>query len=162
VVLQIYYCNCKFAVKPIKIFFMKVLMSNVFRTSAAFLLALTLFSACKKSDPVPVPTYPIEGLWVGKYGNGATAPSSGFSMVVEAGGKVTVADGDNITSSSKAAGTWTLTGNVFKATYTYSTPGGSTFTIQANWSNDGKMTTGTWGSGSNPSGSGTWFMDRKN
>jgi hypothetical protein len=137
---------------------MKVLSSNVFRTAAVVMLALTIFTSCKKSDPVPV--YPIEGLWVGKYGNGAAAPASGFSMVVEAGGKVTVADGDNITSSSKAPGSWTLTGNVFKATYTY--PGGNTFTIQANWGSDGKMTTGTWGSGSNPTGSGTWLMDRKN
>lgn len=139
---------------------MKLSVNKFFRTGAVLLLAATLFSACKKDDPVP--TYPIEGLWVGKYGSGATTPSNGFSMVVESGGKVTVADGDNITSSSKAAGTWTLTGNVFKATYTYSTPGGSTFTIQANWSNDGKMTSGTWGSGSNPTGSGTWYMDRKN
>ena len=109
-----------------------------------------------------MPTYPTEGYWVGKYGSGTATPSAGFSMVVEPGGKVTIADGDNITSSAKAAGTWTLTGNVFKATYTYSSPGGSTFTIQANWSNDGKMTSGTWGSGASPSGSGTWYMDRKN
>jgi hypothetical protein len=82
-------------------------------------------------------------------------------MVVEAGGKVTVADGDNITSSSKASGTWTLTGNVFQATYTYS-GGGNTFTIKADWANTGKMTNGTWGPGAVPTGSGTWFMDRKN
>lgn len=135
-------------------------MKKQFLTALSVLFIFT-FVACKK-DECPTPTYPVEGLWVGKYGNGAATPGSGFSMVVEAGGKVTVADGDNITSSSKASGTWTLTGNVFKATYTYSSPGGSTFTIQANWGNDGKMTSGTWGSGSSPTGSGTWFMDRKN
>jgi hypothetical protein len=140
---------------------MKVLVNNMFRTGAALLLAITLFSACKKSEAVTVvPVYPVEGLWVGKYGSAASTPASGFSMVVEAGGKVTVADGDNITASSKAAGTWAVTGNVFKATYTYT--GGNTFTIQANWSNDGKLSGGTWGAGSNPSGSGTWYMDRKN
>lgn len=133
-------------------------MKKLLFFAAAFIV---MAASCKKDD-CPAPTYPVEGLWVGKYGSGAATPSSGFSMVVEANGKVTVADGDNITASSKAAGTWTLTGNVFKATYTYSTPGGSTFTIQANWSNDGKMTSGTWGSGSSPTGSGTWFMDRKN
>jgi hypothetical protein len=134
--------------------FMKKLLVFV---GAAFVM-LSLFSSCKKESN---PVYPIEGLWVGKYGSGTATPSSGFSMVVESGGKITVADGDNITSSSKAAGTWTLTGNVFKATYTYS-GGGSTFTIQANWSNDGKMSSGTWGSGSSPTGSGTWLMDRRN
>lgn len=138
---------------------MKLTVNKFLRTGAVLLLAVTLFTACKKDDPI---TYPIEGLWVGKYGSGATTPTSGFSMVVESGGKITVADGDNITTSSKAAGTWTLTGNVFKATYTYSTPGGSTFTIQANWSSDGKMTTGTYGSGSSATGGGTWYMDRKN
>lgn len=137
---------------------MKLKVNKLIRTGAVLLLAATLFTACKKDDPV----YPIEGLWVGKYGSGTSTPANGFSMVVESGGKVTVADGDNITSSSKAAGTWTLTGNVFKATYTYSTPGGNTFTIQANWSNDGKMTTGTYGSGATATGGGTWYMDRKN
>ena len=108
-----------------------------FFTIMAFIFVLFLGS-CKKTD-CPVPTYPTEGYWVGKYGSGTATPSNGFSMVVEPGGKVTIADGDNITSSAKA-----------------------TFTIQANWSNDGKMTSGTWGSGASPSGSGTWYMDRKN
>jgi hypothetical protein len=139
---------------------MKVLSSKVFRTAAVVMLALTIFASCKKSDTV-VPTYPVEGLWVGKYGVGTAAQTFGFSMVVEAGGKLTVADGDNITSSSKAPGTWTLTGNVFKATYTY-TSGGATYTIQANWTSDGKMTAGTYGSGSSATGGGTWVMDRKN
>jgi hypothetical protein len=128
----------------------------------ALVAMFTLFLVSCSKDEVPAPTYPMEGLWVGKYGNGTATPTSGFSMVIESGGKITVADGDNITTSSKAAGTWTVTGNVFKATYTYSTPGGSTFSIQADWSNDGKMTNGTWGSGSSATGSGTWFMDRKN
>lgn len=124
-----------------------------------FIVFAAAFTACKKKD-CPAPTYPVEGLWVGKYGSGATTPSSGYSMVVEPGGKLTVADGDNITTSTKASGTWTLTGNVFKATYTY--PPSTTYSIQANWSSDGKMTSGTWGPGATPTGSGTWFMDRKN
>jgi hypothetical protein len=132
----------------------------------ALMLALSIYS-CKKDEcptppPAPAPIYPVEGYWVGKYGSGAAAPSSGFSMVVEDGGRVTVADGSSITTSSKAAGTWTLTGNVFKATYTYSGAGGSTFTIQANFNNAGKMESGTYGSGSSATGGGTWFMDRKN
>jgi hypothetical protein len=142
---------------------MKVLQNikTVFRFTAIVMAMVATFSSCKKDNDIPPPTYPAEGLWVGKYGSGATTPTAGFSMVIESGGKVTVADGDNITSSSKAIGTWTMAGNVFQATYTYMN-GGSTFTIKADWSNDGKMTNGTWGSGSNPSGSGTWYMDRKN
>lgn len=121
--------------------------------------SMASFTSCSKKD-CPAPTYPVEGLWIGKYGNGSATPTNGYSMVVEPGGRLTVADGDNITTSSKGYGTWTLTGNVFTATYTYS--GGSTYSIKADWSNNGKMTNGTWGPGSTPTGGGTWFMDRKN
>ncbi|HEX4877048.1 MAG TPA: hypothetical protein VFV31_10280 [Chitinophagaceae bacterium] len=121
--------------------------------------AVFTFTSCKKDD-CPAPTYPIEGLWIGKYGNGTATPASGYSMVVEPGGKLTVADGDNITTSTKAYGTWTLSGNTFQATYTY--PPSTTYSIKATWSNSGKLTDGTWGPGSTPTGSGTWFMDRKN
>ncbi|MFN8264833.1 MAG: hypothetical protein U0T11_02115 [Chitinophagaceae bacterium] len=124
---------------------------------SAFLLLSVVLVSCKKEKV----TYPIEGYWVGKYGSGTATPSSGYSMVVEPGGLVTVADGSSITSGSKAAGTWTLTGNTFKATYTYG-GGGSTFSITATFSNDGKLTNGTWGPGTSTSGSGTWYMDRKN
>lgn len=136
-------------------------MNIVQTTRRSFLLAiltLTLFASCKKDKTDPV--YPIEGLWLGKYGNGTAAPASGYSMVVESGGKITVADGTSISTSSKGYGTWTLTGTVFTATYTYT--GGSTFSIKADWSNAGKMTNGTWGSGTSTSGSGTWYMDRTN
>ena len=129
-----------------------------FVTVFAVLSLVLIFSSCKKEkDPV----YSIEGYWVGKYGSGSATPASGYSMLVEPGGVITVADGSKISPSIKAVGTWTLTGNVFKATYTYQN-GGSTFSIQANFSNTGKLTDGTWGSGSNVSGSGTWYMDRVN
>ncbi len=125
----------------------------------AFAVLLSILGpSCKKDDPV---YYPVEGYWVGKYGSGTATPNSGYSMVVEPGGILTVADGSVITSSAKATGTWTLTGNVFKATYTY-TGGGSTFSIQADWSNSGTLTNGTWGPGTTPTGSGTWFMNRVN
>jgi hypothetical protein len=125
-------------------------------------LFTALATSCKKeSCPAPaVPTYPIEGSWYGKYGNGTATPTSGFSMVVEPGGSLTVADGAVITTSAKATGTWTITGNVFKATYTYS--GGSALTIIANFNNSGKLETGTWGAAPAGTNGGTWFMDRKN
>jgi hypothetical protein len=138
---------------------MKFSVKQCLRLGTLMLAAALFFSSCKKDDD---PVYPMEGLWVGKYGGLSSSPSSGFSMVVESGGKITVADGDNITSSSKATGTWTVAGGVFKATYTYTTPGGNTFTIQANWSNKGTLTGGTYGSGANPTGGGTWFMNRVN
>ena len=70
-------------------------------------LFTAIFASCKKeSCPAPaVPTYPIEGSWYEKYGNGTATPTSGFSMVVEPGGSLTVADGAVITISTKATGT---------------------------------------------------------
>ncbi|WP_428224568.1 hypothetical protein [Flavobacterium sp.] len=137
-------------------------MKRLFFYSFVFLLLL----GCSKDDdcPAPIPpTYQVQGYYVGKYGSGVNEPNSGFSMVVEADGKMMVADGASLSIASKASGTYTLVGNVFKATYTYNTPGGSTFSIQANYdSSTGKFTSGTWGSGANYTGSGTWFMDRKN
>lgn len=127
-------------------------------TAFAILSLVFAFTSCKKEkDPV----YSIEGYWVGKYGNGSATPASGYSMLIEPGGVLMVADGSKMSSSSKAVGTWTITDNVFKATYTYQN-GGSTFSIQANFHENGKLTEGTWGQGSNVSGSGTWYMDRVN
>jgi hypothetical protein len=125
-------------------------------------LFTAMFVSCKKeSCPTPAaPTYPIEGYWTGLYGSGTTAPSSGFSMVIEAGGKIIVADGATINGSSNARGTYTIVGNVFKATYTY--PPSNTYSFTATFNSAGKLETGTWGSGTSVTGGGTWFMDRKN
>jgi hypothetical protein len=124
----------------------------------------TAFATSCKKEECPAPIYPIEGSWYGKYGSGTATPTSGFSMVVETGGAVIVVDGGSIVgaaTSSRAVGTWTLTGNVFKATYTYPS-GGATYSIQANFSNTGKLEGGTWGAPPAGTSGGTWFMDRKN
>jgi hypothetical protein len=147
------------------LFFINQKNKNMKKLFLAAVLFTAMFTSCKKEDcpvitPV-VPTYPIEGSWVGKYGVGTGAQTFGYSMLVEAGGKVVVADGATLSGSGIAYGTYTLTGNVFKATYTY-TGGGSTYTIQATFNNTGKLENGTYGAGASPTGSGTWFMDRKN
>lgn len=140
-------------------------MKSLF-TKLIAVFSLVVFSfGCSKDDdpaPTPAPSYQIIGLYSGKYGSGTSTPSSGYSMAVEDGGKVVVADGATLAGSSLATGTYTLVNNVFKATYTYS-GGGSTFSIQANYDPaTGKLTSGTYGSGTNYTGSGTWYMDRKN
>jgi hypothetical protein len=128
-------------------------------------LFTALFASCKKeSCPAPVaPTYPVEGAWYGKYGGTSGTLNSGFSMVVEVGGTVLVVNGASVSAappSSRATGTWTLTGNVFKVTYTY--PGGAPLYLIANFSNVGKLESGTWGSLPTATDGGLWFMDRKN
>jgi hypothetical protein len=129
-------------------------------------LFTALFTSCKKeSTPTPVvATYPIEGNWTGFYGSGATgAQTNGYSMLVEPGGIITVANGATISgvpASSRAVGTDTLIGNVFKGTYTY--PGPYTYSFTATFNNTGKLETGTWGNGTNLTNGGTWSMNRRN
>lgn len=134
-------------------------MKKTIYTAILFLIFGMIATSCKKDCPAP--TYPIEGYWVGKYGSGTATPNLGYSMVVEPSGKLTVADGSTISTSSKASGTWTLTGSTFSGTYTYSSSG-TTYSFTATWTNDGKLKNGTYGSGSNTSGGGTWYMDRTN
>jgi len=134
-------------------------MKWIKHTSIFFLFLLFIVSACNRED-CPVPAYPVEGLWVGKYGSADAAPTFGYSMAVEADGKLILAAGSNLTENSRALGTWTLTGNTFKATYTYEE--GGTYSIQATWNNKGKMSEGTWGYETDVSNGGTWYMDRVN
>ncbi|HQD11723.1 MAG TPA: hypothetical protein PLW43_02160 [Chitinophagales bacterium] len=135
-------------------------MKKTIYTAILFLIFGMVATSCKKEE-CPAPTYPIEGYWVGKYGNDTITPNSGYSMVVEPGGNLTVADGSSISTASKASGTWTLTGSTFSTTYTYSN-GGPTYSFTATWTNDGKLRDGTWGNNNNTSGRGTWYMDRVN
>jgi hypothetical protein len=125
-------------------------------------LFTAMFASCKKEScpAAAVPTYPIEGYWTGLYGTGTAAPSLGYSMVVEAGGKIVVADGATLNGGSNARGTYTIVGNVFKGTYAFSPT--NTYSFTATFNSAGKLEAGTWGSGANVSGIGTWFMDRKN
>ena len=56
-------------------------MKFKFLTGQLLLAAVSMmmiFSSCKK-DEVDPPVYPVEGLWVGKYGSGTDTPNSGFS-----------------------------------------------------------------------------------
>jgi hypothetical protein len=129
-------------------------------------LFTVVFASCKKeSCPAPAaivaPTYPIEGYWTGLYGNGTGVPNVGYSMVVEAGGKIVVSNAATINGGSNATGNYIMTGNVFKGTYTYPS-GGGTFSFQGTFNNAGKLENGTWGNGTNTTNGGLWFMDRKN
>ncbi len=129
-------------------------------------LFTALFTSCKKDScptpaPIVAPTYPIEGYWTGLYGTGANAPSIGYSMVVEAAGKMVVSNAATINGGANAVGTYTIVGNVFKGTYTYS-GGNGTYSLQGTFNNAGKLENGTWGSGASVTGGGLWFMDRKN
>ncbi|MBK9634573.1 MAG: hypothetical protein IPO64_08685 [Bacteroidetes bacterium] len=131
------------------------------------IIATTFFSfSCKKEECV-VTTYPIEGYWTGTYTLGEF--TNDYTFVIEKGGDLIVADGESLSTSTIAYGSWTLVGNVFSGSYTYSGGGigkggggGSTYLLQATWSNDGKLTNGTWGVAPSNLDGGTFSMNRTN
>ncbi|WP_310556158.1 hypothetical protein [Flavobacterium sp.] len=137
--------------------------------SKILLLAITILvisatASCSKDEETPVakPNFQIIGYYVGKYGIGTVTPDRGFSMVVEAGNRVFVADGATLNGSVAGRGTYTLVNNVFNASYSY-TGSSTAINITANYDpSTGKFSAGTYGSGTSTTGGGTWFLDRQN
>jgi hypothetical protein len=130
------------------------------------IIATTFFSFSCKKDECAAPTYPVEGYWTGTYTLGES--TNNYTFVIEKGGDLIVSDGESLSSGSIAYGTWTLEGNVFSGSYSYSgggigkDGGGSTYLLQATWSNDGKLTNGTWGVAPSNLNGGTFSMNRTN
>lgn len=115
--------------------------------------------SCSKDD-TPPPSDPAHvGLWKGKYGNGATTyPNQGYAMLLRNNGTIRVFDGADTATASKAEGTYTLTGTSFSTTYTYLIPGGSTFSTVAVFDSKFTFMEGTWGSGTNTTNGGRYFL----
>jgi hypothetical protein len=117
-----------------------------------------VFTSCKKSSD-PMPTDPgYVGLWKGKYGGGATAyPTSGYSFLFRNNGTVRVFDGSDTATASKAEGTYSLTGATVNCTYTY-VGTTSQFSTAATIDPKYSFQEGTWGSGTNTSNGGKYFI----
>lgn len=112
-----------------------------------------MFVACKKDDS-DKPTH--IGLWKGKYGGVSAYPTSTWYMLFRDNGTVRVFDGSDTTTATKAEGTYIFTGTAVNTTYTYppSTKYSTTATINARLT----FQEGTYGSGTNTSGSGRFIM----
>jgi hypothetical protein len=129
--------------------------------SILILSLITLCSISCKKETTADPVYPIEGYWAGKFGLSTTPPNSDIVAVIEPGGKIAIANGTSISSGLAGTGTWTLNGNIFKATINFTgflTP----YTYQATFSTQGKLESGTVGPGTTTTGYGTFFLNRKN
>ena len=133
-------------------------MKKVFKNFIAVLLVCFIFSSCKKSaDPMPTdPGY--VGLWKGKYGNGATTyPVNGYAFLFRNNGTVRVFNNSDTSAATKAEGTYSITGGTINTTYTYL---GTTQQYSTTSNIDPKYTfqEGTWGSGTNTSNGGNYFI----
>jgi hypothetical protein len=102
----------------------------------------------------------FKGYWVGKYGNGAAVPTNDYTMVLEEDGKFTVAANPTIYGGSLASGTYTLSGNIFKGTYTYLS--GGQYSCKGTYDPITRKINGTWGVGLSYSNGGTFYLDMRN
>lgn len=126
----------------------------------AVIASSLVFISCKKENCPAPETASMVGFWQGKYGGTTSYPSSGYSALFRSNGTVRFFDGVDTATASKAEGTYSVTGSTVTATYTYLSSGPQ-YSISATV--DGKFTflEGTYGSGTNTSGSGKWFMVKK-
>lgn len=126
------------------------------------IIATTFFStACKKESEAPI--YPIEGYWTGTYSDPDILFP--FTFVAEKGGSIVVSNGATFDPEYMGFGTWTLDGDVFTAKYQFRfySKGAPIYTLlKATWTNDGKLTNGTWGTGESYTNGGTFSMSRTN
>lgn len=125
---------------------------------AATMLMAVFFTACSKDnkdvDP-PTPAFNIIGVWQGKIGSGSAIPTGSFGLEVKEGGKIDRLSDGAITGT----GTWTLTGDIFKAEYTAKS-NGVVVTISAKVDKIAhKLTNGTWKNDAELDG--TWFASKK-
>ncbi|HLP36736.1 hypothetical protein [Lacibacter sp.] len=122
-----------------------------------FLLAVSVFSACKKDSNIPA--FTIEGSWVGKLGSGSNTPGSQFEINVKPGGVLERINGNGGISG---IGTWQVNGDTFTGHYEFTNSNGSA-SVQATIDKAAnKLVNGTWGSGNNTSGAGTWYASKEN
>jgi hypothetical protein len=151
----------------------KQLLIKIIKGTSIAVLALLFFNGCKKDDavaPTPATTstnFPIEGLWIGTYTQNGQ-PVLGeryFSLAIRPGGTM-ISDGKvGTTDSNLSTGTWTLTGDTLKCSFTcvYGLPANVNVlqAYKAVWDHTGKLT-GNWNNFLSPSSSGIINLQRVN
>jgi hypothetical protein len=133
-------------------------MKKQFVFALAIVVFSTLLFSCKKADPAPAIS-PAEGSWVGKYGTGNAIPTYYYAFQFNAGGTMSVKANDAILPST-ASGTWTISGDSIRSTYTYTNAGG-TFSMIAKYDGQSNIISGTWGSDNNNNNGGTFTITRQ-
>ncbi len=147
---------------------LKKLKTNKMKTTflAMLFIALVTFASCKKDDPTPAPAPAavpsLVGFWAGKYGSGATTyPTAGYAFLYRADGTVRVYNATDTASALKAEGTYVITGNSVTSTYAYLPALTAKYSTTAIVDAKFTFTEGTWGSGTNTSNGGNYFLNKK-
>jgi opacity protein-like surface antigen len=109
-----------------------------FRIIAVALLMTIGVISCKK-DNDDAPAFVMEGQWTGKLGTGSGTPASQFALNLKTGG---VLERLNSSGSVTGTGSWSLTGNNFTASYTFSS--GTVVNLTGNLEKASNKLDGSW------------------
>jgi len=128
-----------------------------------FLIAVTatlIITGCKKKKEDAPPAPAVVGYWEGKYSDGNAVPDLSYFFLFRSNGTVRVyADDADTVAAGKAEGTYIVNGNTVKTTYTYAPS--TSYSTQAIVDAGFATMEGTWGSGANVSGNGTFRIFKK-
>ncbi len=124
-------------------------------------LAIFLFSSCKKDDTTPPANSSPVGTWngSGQYGTGAGAPQYAFTLTFKANGSVDIV-GNNSTAIDNATGTWQLVQDSVKATYKYLSSSAN-YTLSAKYNATSNVMVGTIGLSPTTSGVGLFSVTKQ-
>ena len=112
--------------------------------SYAFILAaLWVFTSCSKSDTQPPATITLDGKWIGTYHNGAGGPVNYYALTFKSGGALVVHANNSLTPDV-ANGTWTLSSDSVKASYSY-TGSSAIYSMAAKYTGSSNIMAGTVG-----------------
>jgi len=130
--------------------------------SAILFIAMlsVITTSCSKAS---IATPSLIGLWHGAYANGTDLPTDtgnlGYSFLFRSNGTVRVFDRYDTIPSEAAEGTYTVSGDTVSTTYTF-TSALLTYSSTAVINSSDNFMFGTWGSGSNTSGSGLFYISK--
>jgi len=113
------------------------------RIMTVILLVGITFVSCKKDHVDPPATFPVEGIYTGKYGFDNDVPAEDQKYNIKAGGIF-----QEIGTNSGAVvgqGTWQMNGNTLTATYSIVWSPFSTYSISATFDPATGKLMGTWG-----------------
>ncbi len=125
----------------------------------AFAAVILFITSCSKSDPTPPATNAnIQGKWTGVF-TPPLGPSPYFALTFNSNGTVVVEQNDPA-APDIANGTWTITGNNVRATYTFAGAMTGTYTLAGTYSAASTQIMGTIGSGTSTTGYGTFTVSK--
>ncbi len=125
---------------------------------SAGMALLLIATSCSKDDTTPQ-TATVAGKWVGLT-TAAVGPSRYLAITFNAGGSLLI-EANNPTAPDIANGNWVLVGDSVKASYTYTTSGGGTFSLAGKYVTNATDMNGTIGSGSNSAGLYTFAVTKQ-